>query len=566
MRITAQDTEFQDGLVGVTKITLTSPLVLESSPTDPDHAASKEYIDQETNKLAPLQHTHTFSDISDLPLGINLSVINKVDGLTSDVQSGVNSKVSKSGDTLTGPLYLSSDPSQLKHIANKRYVDQTKNSAAAGFSVGNVIEKCTLYKHYGYVGNGKPWMYQNQINRNIGLGDFSITTHNAPQHDYSEVVVVGDSVFLFGGRNNTLYHQNTIHSAKIDASGVIGNFTSIGTMPFERAGFKTIVIKNKVHFIGGQNNDLISSRHGWTNEVWTATINLTTNVITWNQTSSLPRDTGGSSVVVTKNKVYSFANYDEVTGARNDVCVATFDSNGVLAPFTVDNSVTLPVTMAFATIAVVRNYIYLFDSAHSCNIYRSTINPDGTIQPFTLYSKKLPYNVERSAVCVFNSVLYLFGGSPDGGDSATNKICSATINEYGELNDFTVSSSTLPVAVTNSQSTIVTKSRVYIITGNTGNNVAGCCMAARLLDCDNLYNINDYNMAVTNTDTVQYLRGCDEWQLTDGTSFSITTLPSLYGTIGSMSETISENGVVTKFKLPNITTGSPNTHFYIKVK
>jgi hypothetical protein len=54
--------------------------------------------------------------------------LNYVDGVTSAIQTQLDAKVAKSGDTMTGALTLNADPSSALHAATKQYVD-TQTSA-----------------------------------------------------------------------------------------------------------------------------------------------------------------------------------------------------------------------------------------------------------------------------------------------------------------------------------------------------------------------------------------------------------------------------------------------------
>lgn len=90
--------------------TMTGPLFLHADPTQPLQAATKQYVDA----------------VSAAVSGIGGSLANYA--TISYVDSQDATKVSKSGDTMTGHLTLSGDPSQPLHAATKQYVDNVNTN------------------------------------------------------------------------------------------------------------------------------------------------------------------------------------------------------------------------------------------------------------------------------------------------------------------------------------------------------------------------------------------------------------------------------------------------------
>lgn len=85
--------------------TMTGPLILRGDPVDRKEAVTREYVDNNTITA------NRFSTIlSNYPT-------------TEQMTTGLGNKVSKSGDTMTGPLILGSPPTQDMQAANKSYVD-----------------------------------------------------------------------------------------------------------------------------------------------------------------------------------------------------------------------------------------------------------------------------------------------------------------------------------------------------------------------------------------------------------------------------------------------------------
>lgn len=99
-------------------------LLLASDPTQPLEAATKQYVDN-------IFTTSTnFSNI----------LSNYVTNSTFTTE--INKKVNKAGDTMTGPLTLSGDPTQNLHAVTKHYVDNalaTKLNLSGGTLTGSLI-------------------------------------------------------------------------------------------------------------------------------------------------------------------------------------------------------------------------------------------------------------------------------------------------------------------------------------------------------------------------------------------------------------------------------------------
>ena len=81
------------------------PLGLSLQPTLPEHAVTKQYVDEQTINAGAL--TQILQQYASLPV----------------LQTNLNEKVSKTGDVMTGPLKLHADPVVSQDAARKGYVD-----------------------------------------------------------------------------------------------------------------------------------------------------------------------------------------------------------------------------------------------------------------------------------------------------------------------------------------------------------------------------------------------------------------------------------------------------------
>jgi hypothetical protein len=121
--------------------TMTGALTLSGNPTQALHAAPKQYVDSAVSTHAGDYTLHltsaqnTFLDA----LTVTSTEVNYLSGVTSNVQTQLNSKLNLSGGTMTGLLTLSGDPTANLHAATKQYVDNqdaTKVSKAGDTMTG----------------------------------------------------------------------------------------------------------------------------------------------------------------------------------------------------------------------------------------------------------------------------------------------------------------------------------------------------------------------------------------------------------------------------------------------
>src|SRR5262245_28222516 len=118
--------------VNVSGDTMTGPLILAADPTDPLGAATKQYA------VARAGDTMTgpliLSGDPVVPLGaapkqyVDVAVghpSTDPDDAMPTLTGQLAAKVSKSGDTMAGPLVLAADPTALMQAATKQYVDNT---------------------------------------------------------------------------------------------------------------------------------------------------------------------------------------------------------------------------------------------------------------------------------------------------------------------------------------------------------------------------------------------------------------------------------------------------------
>lgn len=123
---TKQYTDAADALkVNKAGDTMTGLLTLSGAPTSNLHAATKQYVDSgilahatdDTKHLTAAQNT--FLDA----VTVSATEVNYLAGVTSAVQTQLNSKLNLSGGTLTGALSLAADPASAMQASTKQYTD-----------------------------------------------------------------------------------------------------------------------------------------------------------------------------------------------------------------------------------------------------------------------------------------------------------------------------------------------------------------------------------------------------------------------------------------------------------
>lgn len=105
--------------------TMTGDLTLAGDPTSLLHAAPKQYVDATVNSHAGNEAIHltaaqnTFLD----SVTVTATEVNRLSGVTDNVQTQLDSKVALAGGTMTGLLVLSANPVANLGAATKGYVD-----------------------------------------------------------------------------------------------------------------------------------------------------------------------------------------------------------------------------------------------------------------------------------------------------------------------------------------------------------------------------------------------------------------------------------------------------------
>lgn len=117
--------------INATGDTMSGPLLLFGNPTVALHAAPKQYVDSTIS--GSLTNYYTKSQIDTQQFGQD-AAISAANTTAANANANANTRVLKSGDTMTGLLVLSGAPTADLHPATKKYTDDKNTSQDAAIS------------------------------------------------------------------------------------------------------------------------------------------------------------------------------------------------------------------------------------------------------------------------------------------------------------------------------------------------------------------------------------------------------------------------------------------------
>ena len=418
---------------------------------------------------------------------------------TTTAGYGITDALAKTGGTLSNFLTLTNAPGAPMHAVNKSYAD-TRSASIQTYVTGDISVRPTTttpsgflrcnggeltktaynalyavvgdaFSNYTQPGNGQPWRQQSEIN-SLQSGSISWGSHSGlgSYPGQKTGVVLKNRVYLYyvgntysGGLTNT-----------INSDGTISTTWTSGGLPLRnesRLYVQSLVIKNRLHFIGGFNNGV-----GGRADTISAPINADgtiTNAASWVNGPALPVGIYNHCCVYTKDRVYILGG--ESSGTLSTVYTSAVNSDGTLAGFTTASPLPNPITNFCC--GVVKNRLYIFGGYNSstgtnyANVYYAPINSDGTIGAWVA-AAMLPSASSDNEVLVVKNKVYLFVGSVNGTRSAA--VYSAPVNADGSLGTWVVDSS-LPASL-GGMFIFGTSSKVYM-TGSVNNNSPYSCYA-----------------------------------------------------------------------------------------
>lgn len=275
-------------------------------------------------------------------------------------------------------------------------------------------------------GSGRPWEQQYQINntQTDDINDWSFGTAFPIQINVPACIVTKNRVYILGGISGTTT-ISTGYTAPINSDGTLGAWVAAGSLPTIRHYPSVIVTKNRVYIIGGHDGTSTLST------IITANINFDGTLGTWSATTSLPVALYGSSVFVTKNRVYVCGGYNG-TAYVATVYTAPINFDGTLGTWTTGTS--LPGILYGSSQIVTNNRVYLLGgyngTAVVSTVYTALINSDGTLGTWGTHNN-IPMALQSMSIMVTENRAYLIGGW--NGSANVSTVYTAMIYPGGSL-------------------------------------------------------------------------------------------------------------------------------------
>jgi N-acetylneuraminic acid mutarotase len=273
--------------------------------------------------------------------------------------------------------------------------------------------------------------------------------------------VIGNYVYVLGGTGSNGSLQ-TVERANINGDGSLRPFALVSgaTLMSARSGHTTAVAGNYIYVLGGIGGNTSL------NSVERAPLDAEGSLGSFTTVPDVTLTTArhGHTTAVIGNYVYVLGGID--SDSLYSVERAALNANGSLGPLAIAPDFTLTTGRSSNTIAVVANYLYLLGGTGLGlgpeDIERTTLNPDGSLGPFTIVAGRTLTGRSSHTAAVVGNYLYVLGGHSFSGNSVER----ATINPDGSLGPFAPVSGLTLVTARESHTSAVAGNYVYVVGGN----------------------------------------------------------------------------------------------------
>ncbi len=307
----------------------------------------------------------------------------------------------------------------LRAIINNGYV-----YTFGGCSVGTPPASCTsttgtiqtfqLYNNY----SGSPAAYT--TGTNIGADRIGGSS-----------TIMNGYIYYAGGCTNIgcTPFTNTTYYAALDSYGVIGSWSSGGTLGASLAWGKLVNAGGTLYYVGGQTGNANTTSVG--------TIYYSTpssgNPATWTAATKGIGDTGSGTTARTKfgaavwnNRIYITGGYSSAGTAQSSVYVSPqMSSGGNITTNWPSTTTSFNVARGQHTTVAYANNLYILGGYDGTNFLNDTqftqINSDGTVDAWT-YSTSLPGYIADAEGFAANGFMYLIGGRSAASTCAPNTL------------------------------------------------------------------------------------------------------------------------------------------------
>lgn len=355
-----------------------------------------------------------------------------------------------------------------------------------------------------YFPNGRPWKEHYGLNSIVhtDLGVWDVET-SLPVGLYgSQAVITKDIVYLLGGRTGPLSTDivATIYSAPIDVDGIIGTWSTNGTLPGVLAESQVVVAKDKIYLLGGNDGTA-------TDVVYSATVSTSGVISSWVTSTSLAAAVRGHQVIATEEFIHLLGGYNSLDAETAKIYSAPIDALGVIGTWVAGTD--LPYTTAFAQAFKSLDRIYIvggqiYDGAASpvllgtlLNVYSAPL-ASGVIGTWDSQVSYLNDARSHAQIVATSDKMFMLGGMTvsynpmgntyylDGLD--TSEI--ATFDTNGEIVDNTNwDDATDLIAVASFAQVVTTSNKMYLLGGTTAD---GETASSSVISVDFSGGANDY--------------------------------------------------------------------------
>ncbi len=261
---------------------------------------------------------------------------------------------------------------------------------------------------------------------------------------------------------SNILNVNTNPYTVTNNSGIPPWTTSTSTLPQALNEATSVTYNGYVYVMGGMNNSGNSSF----NTVYYAPLNSNGSVGSWTtSTNTLPQALGGATSVTYNGYVYVMGGDNGSYTGQNTVYYAPLNSNGSVGSWTTSTS-TLPQGLYGATSVTYNGYVYVMGGDNNNGSYLNTayyapLNTNGSVGSWTISSNTLPQALSGATSVTYNGYVYVMGGYYNGN---LNTVYYAPLNSNGSVGSWTTSTSTLPQGL-NEATSVTYNGYVYVMGG-----------------------------------------------------------------------------------------------------
>lgn len=390
--------------------TLTGFLTFNGSITGSMQAVTKQYVDLTLSSSSGI----AIGDVIRKPYATTPSGFLKCNG----------AEISK---TTYSSLYavIGDRFSKQKHFTSGRpwqqqyNINETQNSDISGWVTGTalpaslstaqaIVTKNRVYILGGYVAGvgASSAVYTATVQADGSLNAWSTGTALPGVLCYSQVTIIKNRIYLFGGSTDGNNSVTTVYTTTINSDGTLGAWTTGTALPAAISNVHLIITNSRVYLAGG------NSGNTYVSTVYYAVINSDGTLGAWTAGTALPEGFYCASTVLTKNRVYLCGGRN-VSEVFSKVYTAAINTDGTIGTWSLTSN-PLPMAVWTATPYVTKNRVYLIGGTNSATTPISTvltapINSDGTIGTWSV-GTSMPSALAQSYVLALKNKLYTFGG------------------------------------------------------------------------------------------------------------------------------------------------------------